>query len=324
MNRQKVEPKKYLISLLGLGAIATCLLSLIGTIGGNRYLDLLANFQLQYLLASLVIASFLACTRYKKLLFVALICVGINLREIVPWYLPSSLAASPSSSEVRILMSNLYGYKNDNYEGAIAFIRQEKPQIAAFVEFTKEWQQQFEVLQDIFPYSKTTPGAAIYSQQPLDNVEVKYFTARRNPSIVADFNLNGQKVSLIATHPRTPLAQRNFENRNQHLDAIAQYVQTLKNPAVVIGDLNITMWSKYYKNLEQKTGLRNARQGFGLMTTWPRNRLPIPGILEPLFSIPIDHCLVSSDIQVADFRTGLNIGSDHLPLVVDLRISKKQ
>jgi endonuclease/exonuclease/phosphatase family metal-dependent hydrolase len=36
--------------------------------------------------------------------------------------------------------------------------------------------------------------------------------------------------------------------------------------------------------------------------------------------IPIDHCLVSEDIRVINIRTDGHIGSDHLPLIVDLEI----
>jgi endonuclease/exonuclease/phosphatase (EEP) superfamily protein YafD len=36
--------------------------------------------------------------------------------------------------------------------------------------------------------------------------------------------------------------------------------------------------------------------------------------------LPLDHCLVSEDIRVADVKTGEAIGSDHLTLVVELEL----
>jgi endonuclease/exonuclease/phosphatase (EEP) superfamily protein YafD len=36
--------------------------------------------------------------------------------------------------------------------------------------------------------------------------------------------------------------------------------------------------------------------------------------------IPIDHCLVSPQIRVTGMRTGRAIGSDHLPIIVDMMV----
>ena len=65
----------------------------------------------------------------------------------------------------------------------------------------------------------------------------------------------------------------------------------------------------------ETSGLRNARQGLGV--------LPTHSIVAPQFaalSAPIDHCLVTPEIQVKDFRLGKAIGSDHRPIIADLLI----
>lgn len=76
------------------------------------------------------------------------------------------------------------------------------------------------------------------------------------------------------------------------------------------GDLNVTMWSSNYSKLIADSGLANSRKGFGILATWP--------MFFPLLSIPLDHCLVSPGIGINACRSGPDIGSDHLPLIVEL------
>lgn len=90
----------------------------------------------------------------------------------------------------------------------------------------------------------------------------------------------------------------------------------------MVGDLNITMWSPYYKRFARQTGLRNARQGFGILPSWPTKETysQISPALSLLLAIPIDHCLISPEIKVLNIRTGPNVGSDHRPVITDLLI----
>nr|WP_094673053.1 hypothetical protein [Hydrocoleum sp. CS-953] len=76
------------------------------------------------------------------------------------------------------------------------------------------------------------------------------------------------------------------------------------------GDLNTTMWSPYYQKLEQKTGLRNSRLGFGILPSWPAKGFShsiVFYILSRFFQIPIDHCLISSEIKVVNVETKANL-----------------
>jgi endonuclease/exonuclease/phosphatase family metal-dependent hydrolase len=80
--------------------------------------------------------------------------------------------------------------------------------------------------------------------------------------------------------------------------------------AIVMGDLNMSMWSPYYRKFIDRAKLRNTRQGFGIQPSWPTNL--------PLLQIPIDHCSITSKLKVSNNRIGKDIGSDHYPLIVDL------
>lgn len=176
-----------------------------------------------------------------------------------------------------------------------------------------------QTLKDILPYSVGNQdtdydGAAIYSNILLENKSVKSLGGGRKV-VLAEVTVAGETISILAPHPSMAIGREFFEERNRQLVGIADYAGELKNRAIVLGDLNVTTWSLYYKKLIRQGKLRNARAGFGILPTWPTFR--------PALYIPIDHCLVNRDIQVLNFRRGREVGSDHLPIVVDLLIPKK-
>ena len=84
--------------------------------------------------------------------------------------------------------------------------------------------------------------------------------------------------------------------------------------SLLCADLNATPWSPHFGDLLRDAGLRDARRGFGHQPTWPAP-------LGAAARIPIDHCLVSAGIAVRDLRVTAPIGSDHLPVVVDLELT---
>ncbi|MEW6491735.1 MAG: endonuclease/exonuclease/phosphatase family protein [Cyanobacteriota bacterium] len=215
------------------------------------------------------------------------------------------------------MQSNVDKYGHD-YPKVISLVREEKPDIAVFLEVGKTGAKKLEVLKDILPYSIAhqdvdIDGTAIYSKLPLENKSVKSLGGGRR-SVLADVTIQGKVISIIASHPSMALGKPYFEERNSQLDAIAVYVANMKNP-LVVGDFNVTMWSPYYKQFVGKAKLRNARTGFGILPTWPTKY--------PLLSIPIDHCFVRGDIKVLKMRLGRSVGSDHLPVITDLGISGK-
>jgi len=65
--------------------------------------------------------------------------------------------------------------------------------------------------------------------------------------------------------------------------------------------------------LEARTGLANAARGKTYQATWPS--------LAAILRILIGHCLLSNGLKVETIRIGRDIGSDHLPLILDIGIA---
>jgi endonuclease/exonuclease/phosphatase (EEP) superfamily protein YafD len=311
-----ISIKHVILKWFVLAAIVDTVLSIAGYLGQiNLFFELSSHFKLQYLLVGLSTFIFFALVRSKKLwLLVSGFCIIINLAEIVPWYFPAAaFAGATPGQHLRILHSNVLT-NNRRYSDVISLVKAEQPDIAVFVEVSTAWARELAVLSEMFPYSLQQQesenfGSAIYSKLPLENASVQGFSSRRK-SLLADVKFQGKTISLILAHPSVPIKQESFIDRNQQLAAIGEYGAQVKNPLIVVGDFNTTMWSPFYKNMVKTGKLRNARSGFGLLPTWPT--------FMPLVYIPIDHFLVSKEIGVLKIRTGRNVGSDHLPLITDL------
>ncbi len=310
-----ISLKHVILKWFVLAAIVDAVLSIAGYLGQiNLFFELSSHFKLQYLLVGLSTFIFFALVRSKKLwLLVSGFCIVINLAEIVPWYFPApAFAGATPGQHLRILHSNVL-MSNQRYSDVISLVKKEQPDIAVFVEVTTSWAKELSTLSEMFPYSfqqeSDNFGSAIYSKLPLENASLKAFSSQRK-SLLADVQFQGKVISMMLVHPSVPIKQESFIDRNQQLAAIGEYAAQVKNPLIVVGDFNTTMWSPFYKNMVKTGKLRNARSGFGLLPTWPT--------FMPLVYIPIDHFLVSKEIGVLKIRTGRNVGSDHLPLITDL------
>ena len=175
-------------------------------------------------------------------------------------------------------------------------------------------------LQSDYPHRLVLPrddnfGIAVYAREPLASVDTVLSPPLDFPTLVVQQSLGGRTVTIVTTHPIPPVSRTGFDARNEQLVSIADLVAPLSGPKMIVGDLNISMWSHLYRRLEESAGLVNARRGFGVVPTWPRQW--------PFAMIPIDHFLVSKEFAVVDFSAGPKIGSDHLPLFATLALIER-
>lgn len=315
------------------GLLLVLLLGITGIGIGSSYLgwphplELWSHFQLQYLILGLGSLGILALTRRWLLIGIGCVLVAFQSVQILPWYLspPLDSLATPLDRPplLRVVLANI-NTRNQAYDRVIGFVQQESPDIVLLMEVSENWQGPLVAIQDQLPYSFNQTGNYLFSRYPLQDPRSDYFGTDRTAALltqitVQDPTTQDRRIALIGAHPLPPIRPELFHSRNRHLDGIAQTLGSVSQPTILMGDLNITPWSPYYRRLIRITGLNNTRLGFGILPSWPT-----PGTyplgLDRILQLPIDHCLVSAEFETLEIRVGPDIGSDHRPVIVDLAL----
>lgn len=308
-------------------ALITILAIFSSILGWNIVLELLSHFQIQYFLILTVLLVILLFSKRPIPILISLFCCTLVALFIVPWFIPNNLIVSASDGvKIKILSANVNIFNND-YTPIINLIKIEQPDIAVLIEVNKKWVNQLETLELLYPYSLgdikyKALNVIVYSKRPLDNSQIDFWgeAPHTSPVIDAQQTIDNTTFELLAVHPLPPIKTSFFQSRNDYLNRMSEWARSRTNPIIIIGDLNITVWSPYYKKLIRETNLKNTRKGFGLLPTWLPEGMPITWSLwlYRFFGLPIDHCLIDPQIQVSQMQVGPNVKSDHLPIVVDL------
>ena len=295
--------------------------SLAGYLGRwHKYAELASHFKIQYLLASVVCLLFFLFYREWAWAAVAAFGVAINLIAVAPWYIGGNKSGGKRTGgrRVKLLLANV-NFKNSAHDTFIAFLQRHAPDVLVVQEVDSVWCNSLQPLQSRYPFFEALPkgggsGMALYSRFQFEKLMIVLPEGDARPGILAKMNVDGVSVSLLSLHPRAPIQKGHFEWRNGTLVSAADCLRDLSGPKICIGDLNITQWSPYYRRFVKQTELANVRKGFGLLPSWPAF------LFFKWLMIPLDHCLVSDGICVTGVKTGEPIGSDHLPLIVELDI----
>ncbi len=307
--------KVTITGLLQATAVVTILFSLLTSVNIPNYAgELFSHFRLQYLGASALLALiFLTLRHYRSAGALALVTI-FNASFVLPFYVDESRA--PGNTSLKLIHANVHS-SNTDYQRLVDFINDEQPDLFVLQEINPEWVRGTQGLLTDYPYRYIEPrrgnfGIAAFSKVPFDAIGHIDSPPQAHPTIVAAITINEKPLTLISSHPTIPISRQLYLARNEQLVSIAELVKQASGSVVLLGDFNASIWDAHFRELENTTGLINARRGFGILPSWPT--------FLPFAMIPIDHALVSGDVAVIDIRTGRGIGSDHLPLIVTISL----
>ncbi|MGB3640084.1 MAG: endonuclease/exonuclease/phosphatase family protein [Rivularia sp. (in: cyanobacteria)] len=319
--------------LAGFAVIATTL-----SLAGRKWwvFALMEHPRVQYSLI-LVIALFVSLFTLKKRINIWTILCSIalssNLILIFPLFIPPNLtytqALNTPPQTIRVIHATLDSKKDDVTE-AIKYLNKQETDILFLLEVTP--QSLIQLRKGLTNYrlvaaqpKYTSHGIAWFvPQQQTKPIELKRFrfislpNDNDRPLLKAGISYSGREIILLCFHVISPRNAKTVAYQEIEFDALASWSQkTLQNgkqDLIVIGDFNSTPWYGLFRKLVNQSGLINSQRGFGIQTTWH-------SLLPPALRIPIDNCLHSKSVTTIKRFIGNDIGSDHLPLFVELKLN---
>ncbi|MBI4659130.1 MAG: endonuclease/exonuclease/phosphatase family protein [Verrucomicrobia bacterium] len=279
--------------------------------------DLTSHFRVQYagmLLASTVIFAL------KRKIMLTVLCALFALANLVlvSSYFPVKQSRPRIERSLRAVLINVRT-ENQRFDLVRNFVEDTQPDFVVLEEADADWIVQLASLTNDYPHAVLKPrednfGIALFSKLPFLSSDIVFLGDAEVPSIVASFRIDGRELTLLATHPVPPGNREYVELRNGQLAAIPSFLANLPGAKAVLGDLNVTPWCYQFRKLLSETGLEDSSRHRGIHATWPTHLLPL--------RIPIDHCLLSTELETVRKEVGPYVGSDHFPLLVEFGFAR--
>lgn len=324
-KKKNLAALKKLLIWLFYGSLAGTFLGFASNV--SLLFDLLSHFRVQYLLIQLMGLLWLyrQLPNKKARLLVVLTIASLITNGVLFWQYASPKPFTPpdvSLRHLKLLQMNVL-VLNKNYAKVQEIIQSSQADVVSLQEIDTIWFRQLQasgvLRQYAYRIEHLKAGNILLSKYPLEKAKIVYFTedklgkARYRDEggyILAQLNLKGKRISFINLHPPVPLSFKYIRSYQQYLALLAQEKKNLRPDVILMGDLNTTPWSCFYRQYLEALNLKDAKQHHYL-PTWPT--------FIPMFFLPIDHVFVSANIQSTGQKLAGLSGSDHFPVEVELQ-----
>ncbi len=322
MKKNLLLMRMFFLAAFGCLVLLVLLASFLGCSGMRGFIaDQCSQLRVVWIFAFALLLLPLLILRSRLAICLAVLGSCLNLAALIPSYIPRAAAEGNSNDsakhEIVLVTINLYGAHNRKYKNVVDFVKQKKPDIFCLNEINKPWLKRLN--EDLPEYKYKfdegiSGGSAIYSRIPIEQVIPRGVPQKRRYGVRGTVRVANQQVMIIAEHPPSPSARNRWKNRNLEFDKLVADTESIKTPLIIIGDLNSTSWSPFFQNLLRRGNLLDSEQGYGVQPSWSTKMVLMPPM------VPIDHCLTSNHFVVLQRSIGPNVGSDHLPVYVKLRL----
>jgi len=235
----------------------------------------------------------------KRLMFISMVACGL-----LAFYLKTAsnsnmiLPQVNNLPKIKVAHYNLSSFKG--YDPNFAeLITKNDCEFISFQEYTPDWHPFIQKkLLEKYQYSYTNLridpfGMAVYSKLPIK--DVKTFNYKEIPNLDVTLNPGNRDISIISSYIAPPSLRSNKLKSEEHLDAIATYVQSIDHPAIILGDFNQVYWTSDIQKFREDARLNNSRRNIDITA-----------------KVPYDHIFYSQLLECISFKEIKDKDLDHL------------
>lgn len=290
-----------------------------GTLGSgfgiwSSHIERMSHFRLWWVGLLLALAVFFMG---KRRYFSALASVAVAAAALVPiahYWMPAPMPhSSAGASECKVITWNVLHDNPGDRQAAAQWLASQSADMILLTECTVAWRASLTGLHSTYPHRISSnrdgsEGMLLLSKHPLEAADPEGLRQNK-PWISTVVHLPAGDVRLIGMHPRTPRSGRRFDERNLQYQQAARIARDSTIPVILMGDLNCTPFSPWFRRLLQQGSLHDSAVGHGFTATWSGQGI----------GLPIDHILIGSGWQMIGRSVHPDrMGSDHHPVLARL------
>ena len=262
----------------------------------------------------------------QRLLGFTAAALGTQLLQIRPYtrLARKEVLLGEGDADLQIVTANVLqeNRRTDVYK---RLFEELQPDVILLTEPNGWWAKEMEYLKASYPHVVECPlentfGMILYSRLELIEPELRFLVKKEIPSIKTRVRLkDGGVIWLYAVHPEPPgslkpdKTPRGSGPRDVELLLLAEELEKLKEPVVVVGDFNDVAWSHTTRLFKRLSRLLDPRRGRGMFNTFHASYPPL--------RYPLDHLFHSEHMVLIDFKRLPYTGSDHFPIYAALQLA---
>jgi len=227
------------------------------------------------------------------------------------------LAPAAAGRDIVLMAANVL-MENGRHQAVRNLVEEVDPDVLLLMETNEAWVNAVEPTLARYPTVVRVPKDNYYGLVFATRLEAIDVRAVRiadddTPAVFAELKTrDGAVFRFVGLHPRPPVPGEDSESRDAQILYAARFAAKSGVPLVAMGDFNDAAWSDTAQRFKHVGGYLDPRIGRGFFSSFDATRW--------WFRCPIDQLYATPDVAMVSFRRGPDIGSDHFPIIAEVRL----